>query len=72
MRPPILESASIFASEGTDEGLTFAKLRRLDLRKPKCQMSNVQSNPNVKIQNKCRISFDIWAWTLIWHLDFDI
>jgi len=35
-------------------------------------MSNVQSNPNVKVQNKYRIYFVIWILSLIWHLDFDI
>jgi len=38
----------------------------------KCPMSNVQSNPNVKVQNKYRIYFVIWILTLIWHLGFDI
>jgi len=42
------------------------------ISKFKVQMSNVQSNPNVKVQNKYRIYFDIWALTLICHLDFDI
>jgi len=31
--------------------------------KPKVQMSNVQSNPNIKVQNKCRIYFGIWILT---------
>jgi len=54
----------------TGEGT--AKVRPSQKAKLKVQSSNVKSNPNAKIQNKCRISFDIWVWTLIWHLDFDI
>jgi len=38
----------------------------------KCQMSNVQSNPKPKAQNKYRIYFVILALILICHLSFAI